>query len=41
MVINTPVRLPRQIEADDRHDAFRAALIARTHRLRPGGTVDR
>ena len=35
-----PLRLPRQIEADDRHDAIRAALIARTRRLWSGGTCE-
>lgn len=36
----TSLRLPRQIAADPRHDAIRAALNARTHRLWPGGTLD-
>ena len=33
-------RLPRQIEADDRHHAIRAALTARVGRLWSGGTLE-
>lgn len=39
-VTATPPRLPRQIAADPRHDAIRAALTKRMRRLWPGGTID-
>jgi hypothetical protein len=34
------IRFPRQLEADDTAEAIRKALMARTVRLWPGGTLD-
>jgi hypothetical protein len=40
MVTAMPLRLPRRVEADPRHDAIQAVLLAGTRRLWTGGSLE-